>query len=162
MALNAAERGFVAQGKIPLVGLFTALTRWWEDRHLELMGQAGFGDLRRAHNSVVVNLPAKGLRLTEIADAAGISKQATAELVDDLVRKGYLQRIPDPSDGRAKIIRWAARGEEAHAATMKAFTTIESEMAALLGEHGMEQLKGALGELFSALVLRDEGTAGSR
>lgn len=162
MALNAAERGFVARGDIPLIGLFTALTRWWEDRHFELMADAGFEDLRRAHNSVVVNLPARGLRLTQIAETAGISKQATAELVDDMVQKGYLRRLPDPSDGRAKIIAWAKRGEEAHAATMKAFTAIESEVAELLGDGGMAQLKGALGQLFSALVLGDNRTAGAQ
>ena len=162
MGLSAAEEGFVARGDIPLVGLFTALTRWWEDRHFELMAAAGFEDLRRAHNAVVVNLPAKGLRLTELAERAGISKQATAELVDDLVQKGYLRRVPDPSDGRAKIIMWAKRGHDAHAATMTAFTTIQSEMAALLGDRDMDQLKGALHRLFSALVLGHDNSARSQ
>ena len=153
MALTAAERGFVARGDIPLIGLLTALTRWWEDRHFELMAEAGFGDLRRAHNAVIVNLPASGLRLTQIADAAGISKQATAELVDDLVAKGYLVRRPDPSDGRAKIIVWAERGKAAHAATMKAFPKMEAELATVLSKKAMAEMKGSLRRLFEALVL---------
>ena len=153
MALTAAERGFVSRGDIPLVGLLTALTRWWEERHLELMAEAGFADLRRAHNAVIVNLPARGLRLTQIAEAAGISKQATAELVDDLVAKGYLRRMPDPTDRRAKIIAWAPRGEAAHAATMKAFPAMEAEMAAVLGNKAMAQMKDSLGRLFGVLVL---------
>jgi len=153
VALTAAERGFVARGDVPLIGLLTALTRWWEDRHLELMAESGFGDLRRAHNAVIVNLPARGLRLTQIADAAGISKQATAELVDDLVAKGYLLREPDPSDGRAKIIVWAARGRAAHAATMKAFPAMEAELAAVLGKTALAEVKASLGRLFEALVL---------
>lgn len=154
--LNAAERGFVKRGDIPLIGLLTALTRWWVDRHFELLAQAGFDDLRPAHNAVVVNLPRKGLRLTELASIAGVSKQAMAELVDDLASKGYLQREPDPADGRAKIITWAARGDAAHTFTLKAFAEIEHEMAAITGKRPMAQMRGSLQELFARLVLAHE------
>src|SRR5687767_11082270 len=109
--LNAAERGFRARGEIPLIGPLAVVTRWWERRHMELMAEAGYDDLRVAHNAVAAYLPAEGMRLTQLAQAAGISKQAMAELVSDLVAKGYAKQVPDPTDGRAKIIIWDERGK---------------------------------------------------
>ena len=149
--LNAAEQGFASRGDVPLVALLTAVTRWWEQRHFELLAEAGFDDLRRAHNTVVVNLRRGGMRLTELAEAAGISKQAIAEVVDDLVEKGYLQRDPDPTDGRAKIISWAERGHAAHALTLQAFPQIEAELADVIGKRAMSQMKGSLERLFFTL-----------
>ena len=153
--LSAAERGLTGGREPPLIAFFTALARWWEDRHLQLMNEAGFDDVRRAHNAVIVNLPSNGLRLTEIAELAGISKQATAELVDDLVEKGYLQRLPDPRDGRAKIIAWAQRGEDAHATTLEVFAEIEQELIAVLGEQELDRLKRSLTRLFFSLVVAE-------
>lgn len=53
------------------------------------MRDAGFDDVRRAHNAVFVNVPAEGRRLTDLADDADMSKQAMGELVDDLVDEGF-------------------------------------------------------------------------
>src|SRR5688500_13722330 len=95
--LNAAEAGMVRRGgPIPLIGLLSAVGGWMERRHIELLAEAGFDDIRRAHNAVFMHVPAEGIRLTDLAAAAGISKQAMAELVDDVIAKGYLRRVPDP------------------------------------------------------------------
>jgi DNA-binding MarR family transcriptional regulator len=100
--------------------------------------------VRRAHNAVFVNLPADGLRLTDLADEAGISKQAMGELVDDLETKGYVERLPDPTDGRAKLIMWADRGRRAHEETLRVFEAIESEIALAAGADAVAALRSAL------------------
>ena len=46
-----------------------------------------------------------GSRLTDLADRSGLTKQAVGEAVAELERKGYVERVPDPLDGRAKIIK---------------------------------------------------------
>src|SRR5919199_2989010 len=51
-----------------------------------------------------------GSRLTELAERSGITKQAVGEAVAELEQLGYVERVPDPSDGRAKIIRLTPRG----------------------------------------------------
>src|SRR3712207_4496277 len=83
--MNAGEAGFARRGEIPLIALLSGLARWMEERHFELMAEEGFDDLRRAHNAVAANLPAQGLRLTELAERAGLTKQAVGEIVDDAV-----------------------------------------------------------------------------
>lgn len=108
------------------------------------MASAGFDDVRRAHNAVFVNLPEAGRRLTELADAADMSKQAMGELVDDLVAKGYLERTSDPTDGRAKLIVWADRGRRAHDATLDAFAALEGEVADAFGCDRYESLHAEL------------------
>lgn len=139
-------------GDIPLVGLLTILSTWFEERHMELLAEAGFDDLRVAHNAVVVNLPAQGRRLTELAHAAGISKQAMSELVDDLVAKGYAKRVPDPADGRAKLIVGSDRANAAHDVTLKAFADIEDELAAAVGAKAYRQMKATLTTLVTSVV----------
>lgn len=150
----ATEGMLRGPGRPPLPALLRPLLDWFEDRHLELMAGAGFDDVRRAHNAVFVHLPAEGRRLTDLADDADLSKQAMAELVDDLVEKGYLERTPDPTDGRAKLIVWAARGERAHRATLEAFTQIEAELAAAFGQDRLDDLQAALRELLREVTDR--------
>lgn len=50
--------------------------------------------------------PPAGIRLTELAARANMTKQAMAELVAEIERRGYLQRTTDPADRRAKIIKF--------------------------------------------------------
>lgn len=103
-------------------GRVRPLLDWFEARHLELMAEAGFDDVRRAHDVVFVHLPAEGRRLTELADAGEMSKQAMGELVDDLVAKAYLERVPDPTHGRAnpdRVGRARGAGPRRHAGGLR-------------------------------------------
>lgn len=135
----------------PLIAFLRPLVDWWEDRHLELMAARGFDDVRRAHNAVFVNLPGEGRRLTDLAGDADMSKQAMGELVDDLVLKGYLTRVPDPSDGRAKLIVWDDRGEAAHDATLAVFAELEADVAEILGVTQAGEMRRMLAELLRAV-----------
>lgn len=149
----AAEAMAGRDGAMPLVALLDALLSWCEDRHLELVAAAGFDDVRRAHNTVFAHVPGDGIRLTELAWRAGISKQAMGELVTDLEAKGYFRRVPDPEDGRAKLIVWADRGMAAHEATVRAFARLERELAASVGDDRLEDLRATMTSLFGRLVV---------
>lgn len=74
-----------------------------------LQGQATV--LRSAHAQVFECLDPHGTRVTTLAERARMSHQAMSELVDELTRHGYLERVPDPADGRARLIRPTARGK---------------------------------------------------
>jgi DNA-binding MarR family transcriptional regulator len=130
--------------KPPLPFLLNPLVEWFEERHVELMRQGAFPEARRAFNPVFIHLPADGCRLTELARRANMTKQAMAELVDELVGLGYLVRFPDPADGRAKIILRASKGLEAHETTMQAFSRIEQELADLVGRRALDELRDRL------------------
>lgn len=84
---------------------------------------------------------------------AGVSKQAMAELVNELVDKRYLRRIPDPTDGRAKLIVMADRGDAAHTVTLEAFRTIEAELADAVGDEPLEQVRTTLTEVLEGVIL---------
>lgn len=79
----------------------------------EPMAERGYGDIRRPHLQIWGNIGADGKRLTELAASAELSLSATSELVNELERLGYLNRVPDPRDGRAKLIVPTDRGHQA-------------------------------------------------
>lgn len=114
---------------------------------LERLAAAGFDDQRMAHNQVFPFIPPEGIRLTALADAAGMTKQAMGELVDDLERLGYLERVPDPTDGRAKLIRFTERGWRAVDVALDAFDAIESDWEAEIGRRRMTALRSSLATL---------------
>jgi len=80
-------------------------------------------DLRPAHVQVLSGGPVDGLRVTELADRAAMTKQSMHELVVHLERCGYVRREPDPADSRARLVRLTDRGREledtAHAASAR-------------------------------------------
>ena len=90
---------------VPLPALLeNAKAIGYEDLH-DRLAERGFDDIRHAHGCVFRWVDPDGTRLTELAELAGHSKQAVGEFVCDLEVRGYVERIPDPADGRAKIIR---------------------------------------------------------
>ena len=108
------------------------------------LAAAGFADQRFAHNAVFANVPPEGIRLTDLADRAGMTKQAMSELVNDLERLGYLRRRPDPTDGRARLIEFSDRGWAAVRSALKAFEDMEVELGARIGVTEIRQLRRTL------------------
>jgi len=101
---------------------------------------AGFEDHRLVHHNVMAHVTYEGIRLTDLAERAGITKQAMSELVIDLERLGYLQRTADPQDGRAKLINFTDKG----VAAVKAATGAFEEMNAILGDKAARALRRGL------------------
>lgn len=79
--------------------------------------------------------------------AAQITKQTAGYLVDQLENDGYVCRIPDPTDSRAKLIVIADRGRQARLVARKVQETIELEWANHLGEKASADLLSALTRL---------------
>src|SRR5690242_18594724 len=71
------------------------------------LAAAGYGDVRPRHLPLTQTLSRHptGLRATELAARARITKQSMGTLIDELERGGYVERAPDPADGRARLIR---------------------------------------------------------
>jgi DNA-binding MarR family transcriptional regulator len=107
----------------------------------------GFDDVREGHGSVFVFMRPGGTRLTELARRARMTKQSMGELVRDLEALGYVERRPDPDDGRAKIVVFTPSGERVNAIGIEAITDMERQWARSLGRQRMEALRAALEEL---------------
>jgi DNA-binding MarR family transcriptional regulator len=100
--------------------------------------------IRAAHAAVFINIDRAGSRLTQLAERAAMTPQAMGELVDDLVERGYLERVPDPSDRRAKLIMLTDDGFDALQAAFDTILGIEAELQADLGPTGLARLQRAL------------------
>ena len=114
---------------------------------------AGYEGLRPAHLSVFqhVDHPPGGTRLTELAERAQMTKQSMGQLVADLEAGGYVERAPDPTDGRAKIVRLTERGWAIHEEAGEIVGRLEAEWAARLGGQKLRQLRRLLKDLIAAL-----------
>ena len=121
----------------------------------------GFGDVRDVHGCVFGFIDLEhGSRLTELAERSGITKQAVGEAVAELERLGYVERVADPSDGRAKIIRLTPRGLDGCLTGRRIFAEIEREWAEQLGEELVGRMREAAEKI--AHAERDAVVAGRR
>ncbi|GAB2958588.1 MarR family winged helix-turn-helix transcriptional regulator [Saccharothrix stipae] len=118
-----------------------------EDRVFAALTGAGFDDVTPAQARVLHRIGPDGSRLAELAEAARITKQTAGFLVDQLERAGYVERGPDPTDARARLIRVAERGRETIPVCSAAIAEVEREWAAHLGRPRMAALLDALARL---------------
>jgi DNA-binding MarR family transcriptional regulator len=133
--------------RIPLTGLLdVALESMLAEFRAEL-GASEFGDIRPTHGCVFRFLKEDGMRLTDLAELTCITKQSAGEIVDDLVARGYVKRIPDPADRRAKLICLTERGEEAQAHGFGLFAEVEKRWMERYGREKMEELRATLEEI---------------
>jgi DNA-binding MarR family transcriptional regulator len=114
------------------------------------LGDEGYPDIRPGHGCVFRFIEAEGSRLTEIAARAGMTKQAVGEVVADLERLGYVERVPDPDDRRAKIIRLSERGWDAERAALGILADIERRWAREVGEERLAALRETVEAVLAA------------
>ena len=118
--------------------------------HLMLSRQVAEGAARAghpvkpSHSAVFGQMTAEGSRLTDLARGANMTPQAMGELVDELEGLGYLVRMPDPTDRRAKLIMLTESGHECVAAGVATIGDIERRITEALGATGHRQLRNML------------------
>jgi DNA-binding MarR family transcriptional regulator len=130
--------------RVPLIRLLDAAFGDFSEEVRKRVDAAGFSDIRPGHGCVFGTIEPQGSRLTDLAERARMTKQSVGEMASDLERLGYVERVPDPSDGRAKIIRLTARGREAQAIGRRLIDQVEREWAERYGEERVAALREAL------------------
>lgn len=108
---------------------------------------AGYDDLSPAQLSVFQHMHPQGARLSELAESAQITKQSMGYLVTYLEERGYLERRPDPADGRAKIVCLTRRGQAVEATARKILGELEAEWGQRLGQPRLNDLRALLIDL---------------
>lgn len=121
--------------------------RWLENRVFDALRDAGYGDITTAQMKIVQRIGPDGTRLTDLAEQAQVTKQTAGFLVDQLEKAGWVERAPDPTDGRARLVRISTRAQEALPVAASAVAEAEAEWAAHLGTRQMAQLRQILGRL---------------
>jgi len=125
---------------VALRGAFTALN----DLVIPHLVQEGFTDLRPAHAAVFQYLDDTGTTVSVLAQRARMTKQAMAELVLHLENHDYVVRIPDPADGRAKLVLPSDRGLSVLSVAQALVPEIERRVATVIGEDRLRQLRADL------------------
>jgi DNA-binding MarR family transcriptional regulator len=121
--------------------------RAMEARVFEGLAVAGYDDFTPAQARVFQRIAPEGSRLTDLAAQTGITKQSAGFLVDQLERAGYVARVPDPDDGRARLVRIAERGARSVEISSRIVAEVEAEWTAHLGEDRMNNLRQTLIDL---------------
>ena len=110
------------------------------DVPLGLSNLAARAQVSAAHIHITRHLALGGSRLTDLAQAAGMSKQAMGKLVDQCEAWGLVTRTPDVRDARATHVTFSATG----LVWLKAF-----ELAVAQAQ---DELKQAVGEQVATVI----------
>jgi DNA-binding MarR family transcriptional regulator len=115
--------------------------------------EAGYTGLRPAHMSILqhVDHPPGGTRIGELAERAQMTKQSMGQLVADMERSGLVERVTDPTDGRARIVRLTDRGWMMHETAGEIVKGLEADWATRLGGQKLDRLRQLLKELIATL-----------
>lgn len=107
---------------------------------------AGYADIRPMHSKVLRHLTGRGARVTALAEQAQITKQSMSAIVEELIGLGYLEKRPDPSDGRAWLVIFTPRGEMLQATLIRLSSEAEKVLAKNIGEQKFTQFRELLTE----------------
>src|SRR5918994_776323 len=109
--------------------------------------ERGYPDVRLAHSALFAHVDPEGTRSSELAERAGMTKQGMGQLVADLEKKGYVERVEDPADRRAKLVRLTKKGRHHVREAREIIGEIEETYARRLGEGRLETLRAILKDL---------------
>ena len=135
--------------------LFKAARLLNEQGVAEVRETMGLDNLRTAHMGLFPHIDLEGTRLTEIARRVGVTKQAVGQLVDELEAMGMLERVPDPADGRAKLVRFPG-GSTQLMRGLAVLGGIEDQLREELGARRFARLHRDLLALLEAIERRGE------
>lgn len=120
-----------------------------ESRVMAALARSGADDLTLAQSRLLQRLDPAGMRLTDLADHSGVTKQTAGALVDQLERAGYVARRMDPTDARARLVTLSDKGVEVCRSAAREVAAVEREWRKHLGDRRFDAMRAAL------LSLRD-------
>src|SRR5438046_3259483 len=157
MTSSSTSRRIDPDMETPLARLLLEANRALGGELLEGLSERGYSDVRPGHAALFMTIDRRtGTRLTELARRAHITKQGMMLLVDELEEAGYVRRVPDPEDGRAKLVRLTARGRNYVAEARRAMAAVESRARRQLGWRRYAAFRTALEELAGEEEPNDE------
>jgi DNA-binding MarR family transcriptional regulator len=146
-----------------MIGALTSIISWEGRRRVAAaMYARRFDDYRASYDDVFHLLRAEGSRVTELAGLAQVTRQSISEMIIELERRGYVERMPDPTDRRAVLIRRTARGWQVNEVAREVVQEAQQAWAALIGEEEYEQVLASLRRIVKSLELPAAGRASLR
>ncbi|MBG6099322.1 MarR family winged helix-turn-helix transcriptional regulator [Nocardioides luteus] len=120
--------------------------RAMDERVISAMRDAGY-NITVAQARLAQRIAEDGSRLVDLAEQAQVTKQTASVLVAALEREGLVERVPDPTDGRARLIRFTVEGQAAADRAREVAMSVEQEWNDYLGPRLATALREALTSL---------------
>lgn len=120
------------------------LQQWIRERMYLGVVAAGYDDLSPAHVSMIRYPSLHGLRPTDVAIQMHMSKQAVNDLLAGLEQRGYLTRVPDPTDRRARMIQLTDKGLAMERVAAACSQAAEDELTELVGSKQVENVRQSM------------------
>ena len=117
---------------------------WFEDRVLEAAPRYGYRFVTPAMHRLFAHMPAKPVSISELARRLAVSRQAVHQTVAAARRRGIVELIDDPHDGRARKVRFTAKGMKMVKSAAQVVRSIESELKRRLGPKDLATLRRIL------------------
>ncbi len=126
--------------------LFVAYRALEQRAHAALVA-AGITDVTYAQARVAARIGPDGTRISDLADQARVTKQSAGFHVEQLEANGYVERVPDPKDRRARLVRLTPKADEVVAVANAEVERALAEWADHLGVDRLRQMYEALRDL---------------
>ena len=114
---------------------------------LYALSDAQFPGLRMRHYRLLSFVPPAGGRLSRMTADSGLTKQALAQALAQLQEGGYVEVVPDPTDGRARLVRLTDRGRAVNETVRRHLDGVEREWAGRVGEERYAVARAVLADL---------------
>lgn len=115
------------------------------------LAEEGFDGVRPAYGFAFQYLSIHGgATAVELGEHLGVTKQAAVQFVDELAKRGYVERRPHPTDRRARVIVLADRGWACIERVGALWAEIEGRWAALVGADRLSALHEDLAAFVTA------------
>jgi DNA-binding MarR family transcriptional regulator len=121
---------------------------------LQVLAASDHEHIRHKHGAVFANLDDSGTRPSVLAKRAGMTRAAMGELIDELERLGYVERVPDPADRRAKLVIGTPWARDVLAIVVAVNEKLERRLKRELGPEAYDSLRAGLERLGGTRVLR--------
>ncbi|MBW7930307.1 MAG: MarR family transcriptional regulator [Gammaproteobacteria bacterium] len=117
---------------------------WFDEGLHKSLAAGGWPLLSRSQSMIMINLTDGITRPSDLARAIGVSRQAVQRTLAEMEHDGLISLVPDPADGRAKIVRVSLDGEGINITALRTLVAMEAELERRLGKQVVAQLRKTL------------------
>lgn len=137
--------------------LFQRAARGYSERALVKLEARGHQGLTLFHTALISNLDIEGTQISTLAERAGVSKQAMGKIAAELEARCYVERVPDPADKRAALLKFTDLGYRFLQDAYHVKVELEADYAQVIGKEGIETLSRLLTALIETTGNAGEG-----
>jgi DNA-binding MarR family transcriptional regulator len=129
---------------LPLIAVVHRTNKALQTDMVEEAQRQGHVEIKQAHNAVFATLHDDGMRAVDMAAQTGMTRQSMGEIIRDMVGLGILEMVPDPTDGRAKLVQFSEHGRDLAAQGFAHIRELEERFVREFGRQDWETTRRVL------------------